>query len=309
MDIKRYYSALETRVGNWLLFGGRAHLGYYPRDTWWPFPIDQSLLAMEDQMAQSLRLAPGSCVLDAGCGDGQVALHLADQGGLRVHAIDVLPQQVQRARQNVAAATSRGHAIARSKPKAEAAVGAVTVHTDDYHHLTTVTANSMDGIYTIETLVHASDLPTVLGELYRVLKPGGRIALYEYDHWRDQGAASVDGAGDESPAMDDKVRRYGALASASSPVTGREAGSGGWDGLAQAVAQAGFVDVQERDISAHIRPLLRWLVFFLSLPCLIVVALGVESYFINTCAVVVNYRRGWKYVAVTAQKPEGQSPR
>ncbi|PLB41511.1 class I SAM-dependent methyltransferase [Aspergillus candidus] len=305
MDIKRYYSAIETRIGNWLLFGGRAHLGYYPRDTWWPFPIYRSLLAMEDQIAQSLRLAPGSRVLDAGCGDGQVALHLARQGGLRVHAIDVLPQQVQRAQENVAAAAaSRGHATTRLKPKAEAAVGAVTVHTDDYHHLTTVTANSMDGIYTIETLVHASDLPTVLAELYRALKPGGRIAFYEYDHWRDQGAASVDGAGDESPAMDDKVRQYGALARADG-----DAGSGGWDGLAQAVAQAGFVDVQERDISAHIRPLLRWLVFFLSLPCLIVVALGVESYFINTCAVVVNYRRGWKYVAVTAQKPEGQNPR
>ncbi|PLN77934.1 S-adenosyl-L-methionine-dependent methyltransferase [Aspergillus taichungensis] len=301
MDIKRYYSAIETRVGNWLLFGGRAHLGYYPRDTWWPFPTYQSLVAMENQIALSLRLARGSRVLDAGCGDGQVALHLAQRGGLRVHAIDVLPQQVQRARQNVAAAVSRGHATARSYKPLEAPVGMVTVHTDDYHHLTTVTADSMDGIYTIETLVHASDLPTVLAELYRVLRPGGRIALYEYDHWRDQRAAQAAGAGDGSPAMDDKVRQYGAFARADG-----DAGNGGWDGLAQAVAQAGFVDVQERDISAHIRPLLRWLVFFLSLPCLIVVALGVESYFINTVAVVVNYRRGWKYVAVTAQKPDGK---
>ena len=52
----------------------------------------------------------------------------------------------------------------------------------DYHHLDGFPTESFDGVYTMETLVHATDPQRVLGEFFRVLKPGGSIALYEYDH-------------------------------------------------------------------------------------------------------------------------------
>ncbi|KAF7585909.1 hypothetical protein BBP40_009872 [Aspergillus hancockii] len=167
--VNRYYSSLETHV-------------------WWPFSIRRALIAVEDHLFRSLRLSPGACDLDAGCGDGQVAIHLA-QKGLRIHTIDVLPQQNQQVQQNVRNAIQGG-----------------------YHHLQTAESGTLDGVHTIETLVHAIDLDRVLSQFYRSIKPWGRIAFYEYDHWSDyevqQTYISTNGE-----AMD-KVRLYGAISSA-----------------------------------------------------------------------------------------------
>ncbi|KAK0741968.1 hypothetical protein B0T21DRAFT_408824 [Apiosordaria backusii] len=41
---------------------------------------------------------------------------------------------------------------------------------------------SLDGMYTMETFVHATEPEAVLAGFYGVLRPGGRIALFEYDH-------------------------------------------------------------------------------------------------------------------------------
>lgn len=294
MDIKRYYNALETRLGNWLLFGGRAHLPYYDPNTWWPFPIHRALIAMEDSLYDSLQVhQPRALVLDAGCGDGQVAIHMAAKG-LRVHAIDVLPQQVDRARRNVCRAALAQSSTFNTKPKPKGDVAAldITVRQDDYHNLTTVQEGSLDGAYAIETLVHASDLMVVLAELYRVLKPGGRVAFYEFDHCA--AAAQERKAAVEMAQANEKVRKHGVIAPWSTAQP---------ESLAQALVQAGFGDVRETDLSRNVRPLQRMLVAVLFLPCLLIMALRIEAYFINTIAVLVNYRRGWKYVAVTGRKP------
>jgi sterol 24-C-methyltransferase len=39
---------------------------------------------------------------------------------------------------------------------------------------------SFDGVYTVESLVHASEPQSALKEFLRVLKPGGRLVLFEY---------------------------------------------------------------------------------------------------------------------------------
>lgn len=39
----------------------------------------------------------------------------------------------------------------------------------------------MDGVYTMETLVHATDLDKVLRGFFRILKPGGRLVEHEYE--------------------------------------------------------------------------------------------------------------------------------
>jgi ubiquinone/menaquinone biosynthesis C-methylase UbiE len=41
-------------------------------------------------------------------------------------------------------------------------------------------ANSFDGVYTMETLVHSPAYHEALKEFQRVLKPGGKLVLFEY---------------------------------------------------------------------------------------------------------------------------------
>ncbi|KAE8419391.1 S-adenosyl-L-methionine-dependent methyltransferase [Aspergillus pseudocaelatus] len=302
--VKRYYSSLETRLGNWVVYGGRAHLGYYSPDVRWPFPAHQALIAMEDQVFRSLRLGPGARVLDAGCGDGQVAISFAKKG-LQVHAIDVLPEHIQQAQQNVREAIDKVDWNAKHNSDTVTPLDALTVQQGDYHNLQTLGSGSLDGIYTIETLVHATDLNRVLSEFYRVLKPGGRIALYEYDHWSEDDIQQTNQSKQESM---DKVRLHGAISKTAngqspSPSEDRSEHVCPQKSLVGMLNKAGFEDVQESDISQNVKPMIRFLAYILYVPSLMVLALGLEAYFINTVAIVTNYLRGWKYIAVTARKP------
>ena len=87
--------------------------------------------------------------------------------GLRVHAIDVVKNHVQWTLQEI---------------QAQGFEKAIDVRLMDYHHLDGFDDESYEGVYTMETLVHATNAEKVLGEFFRVLKPGGSVALHEYNH-------------------------------------------------------------------------------------------------------------------------------
>ena len=97
---------------------------------------------MEDHLFNSLNLEKGPKVLDTGCGVGHVALHMAGKG-LQILGIDVVERHLQRARQNI---------------KALGFEKTVSARLMDYHHLDPLDDKSFDGVYTIETLVHATVL-------------------------------------------------------------------------------------------------------------------------------------------------------
>ena len=346
MSVESYYTSLETRLGNALFFGGRSHLPYYPTppspspasSPWptatriWtylkslnPFPIHRALLAMEDHLYSSLQLpqtGPAGHtykVLDAGCGNGDMAIYFAKQGNLHIQGIDLFPEKVAIARRNVEGELGRAHTNTNTnttgtstsiKPgetdAAVKALEALSIHEGDYHDLrSTFEDNTFDAVYTIETLAHATDLHAALGEFHRVLKPGGRLVLYEYDHWAAQASgSSSDSAGNEE--VIEKVHRYGGITPQAGQHHGdaNDPGSGPkGEGLAGMVAEAGFSQTCETDLTRNVRPLLRFLVICCFIPYVIVSVLGLEARFINTVAVVVNYRRGWRYVGVTARKP------
>ncbi|TPX15475.1 uncharacterized protein E0L32_004455 [Thyridium curvatum] len=283
--LQTYYSSLESRIGYRIFLGGTRHFGYYERDTYWPFPIGRALRRMEDKLAELLALPRGAELLDAGCGVGHVALRLAGKFGHRVRAIDVTDHHVAKAQRNVSSRCS-------SSP------GQVSVRKMDYHHLETLPAGSLDGAYTMETLVHATDPRAVLAGFHRVLRPGGRLALFEYDH--DLAAEGSPEEGEEEAL----ARSMRAINDYAAMPTNELSHPGVF---AQMLAEAGFEDVVVRDYSERIRPMARLFCAVAYVPWLVVSLFGLERYFINTVAGVESYRGRdrWRYVAITATKPGG----
>jgi ubiquinone/menaquinone biosynthesis C-methylase UbiE len=230
---------------------------------------------MEDSLARSLDLPAGSRVLDAGCGYGHVAIHLARKHGLLVTGIDVVDRHIARARRNVAVAGMHER---------------ISIENMDYHHLENIPSGSLDGVYTMETFVHATDPSIVLDGFFRVLKPGGSLALYEYDH-----VTPTDVSGELARNFD-LVNTYAAMPA----NTLFERGT-----LPLYLENAGFVEVEVRDLSENMKPMLRLFFMVAYIPFLIIRCCGLEAYFINTVAAVVGYQYldHHRYVAVTARKP------
>ena len=229
---------------------------------------------MEEQLFNALKCPPGSRLLDAGCGVGHVALYMARAGNYRIECIDVVARHVAKAKRNI------------SDAGMEAAISA---RLGDYHHLEDFNDNSFDGIYTMETLVHSTDPLGVLREFLRLLKPGGRITLHEYDH------DDLERAPKELADSMKKVNKYAAMPANASFDK---------DFLKELLQDAGYEDVHLRDLSEHIVPML-WLFYLLGIiPYLLFKLLGIEHRFVNTLAGVESYRgrHVWRYIQVTGRK-------
>ena len=274
-SLQRYYHTLESRIGYKLVLGGTRHFGYYETDTYWPFPLIKHLRQMETHLFQNLQLREGALVLDAGCGVGHVAITAAAQHGLQIQGIDVVDHHLEKARRNVKNAGLEEQ---------------IKLRKADYHDLGSFEDNSFDGVYTVEAFVHATDPQKALREFFRVLKPGGSLALYEYDHkTREQSPATL------QPSMD-CVNHYAAMPANVMFDEGV---------LEKMLQDAGFRHVAVDDLSVNIKPMLRLFFVLAFLPYLIIKFLGLQSQFVNTVAGYQGYRgrKYWRYVAVTATKP------
>jgi sterol 24-C-methyltransferase len=161
--VLEYYRRRGSRWGYRLLLQGTRHFGYYPPGRPW-ISMRAAMRRMEDELGGALGLPPGSRVLDAGCGEGAVALRLADRFAYRVSGVDLLPESIARAQR-----AARGHG---GEGRTSFTVGTYM----DLPH----PDGTFDGAYTMETLIHAPDHREALRELSRVIRPGGRIVLMEY---------------------------------------------------------------------------------------------------------------------------------
>ncbi|KAK9374211.1 S-adenosyl-L-methionine-dependent methyltransferase [Lipomyces chichibuensis] len=272
--LQDYYGSLESRIGYRLVLGGTRHFGYYDRDTYWPFPIGKALRAMEDHLFDSLGLESGAKVLDAGCGIGHVAIHMARRG-LRVQGIDVVDRHLQRAQRNI---------------KAYGLEDRATVRKMDYHHLDGFDDESFDGVYTMETFVHATDPAAAAGEFFRVLKPGGSLVLHEYDH------VDLNAVPDKMVVYGKELNKYAAM-----PAL-EQFGPGA---LQRILEDVGFQDVVVKDYTINVTPMLRLFFVMAFIPYLFIRLLGLESWFVNTVSGALAYRQRHfgRYIAVSARKP------
>lgn len=278
--VQTLYQSLESRIGYRLVLGGTRHFGYWEKDTWRMLPVSGPLRRMEQKLFDSLNLPAGSRVLDAGCGVGHVSLYLAGRG-LQMTGIDIMDHHLAKARRN----------IAKSGPLRSR----VSVQKMDYHSLATFEAGSFDGVFTMETLVHAKDGAKVAAEFYRILRPGGHIVLNEYDYT----FSSEQEIGPELAKAMKQMSAHGAM------PTWDIAKKGHFERLLEG---AGFVDVQVQDYSENVRPMLRLFWLLALAPNFFIQLLGLQKYFINTVggAYAYNAREYWRYVSVTARKPNAE---
>ncbi|KAF7927546.1 uncharacterized protein EAE98_005928 [Botrytis deweyae] len=274
-SLQDYYHTIESRLGYQIVLGGTRHFGYYERDKYNPFPIGAALHRMEDYLAKTLSLPSGSRVLDAGCGVGHVALRLAKVHSLEIQGIDVIDHHLEKARRN----------IEKQGMKARVTVGKM-----DYHHLDGIASNSLEGVYTMETFVHSTSPETVAREFYRVLKPGGRVALFEYEHsdMKSEPKARVDSWS--------TINKHSAM-----PAFDRFT----YGSISSIFADAGFTNVVTEDITINVKPMVRFFFVLAYIPYLLVLAFGLQKHFVNTMAGVEGWkcRNSIKYVVVSGEKP------
>ena len=118
------------------------------------------------QTLEALALRAGEYVLDAGCGTGLLVHAMSSTIGSqgRIVGVDLSHDMLELAKDRCS-----------ELGNVELEQGSVTqLDFDD---------NSFDAASCIQTLLYVDDVETALSELYRVLKPGGRVAIIETD-WR-----------------------------------------------------------------------------------------------------------------------------
>ncbi|KAK4446117.1 S-adenosyl-L-methionine-dependent methyltransferase [Podospora aff. communis PSN243] len=270
------YNTLESRIAwDWLCSGNR-HFAYYDQPTRWPFPIGKAQRRMQEKLLEVLSLPGDAHVLDAGCGDGHVAIDLARRGNLRITAIDVVDRHVENARRNVD----------RQEPS-----GQIQVKKMGFENLHEIADGTFDGVYTSEALLHAADAAQVLREFNRVLKPGGRVVLHEYHNDFMDGKLigfpreiARNPVGQNVPAFT-RAKMY----------------------FDRVMGEAGFEEVVVRNYSANIEPMAR----LLNVSAVwrhIVMFLRLGRFFPNTAAREGGYvgQQHWAYVAVSGMKPAGR---
>jgi tocopherol O-methyltransferase len=217
--VRKYYDA--TRLDyRFLWLNGRdlaVHFGY-----WGPGvrTHSESLVEMNRVLADRVRIGPGDTVFDAGCGVGGSAIWLARERGARVTGLSPVPRQVDDARRN---ARARG-------------VGdSVSFMVGDYA-ATDFEPATFNVAWFLESLCHAPDKAAVMREAYRVLEPGGRIAICEYVRTR----RPLDAAGEE--LLGDWLRNWAIPDIATA------------DELAGWVKDAGFEHIEATDVTDAVRP-------------------------------------------------------
>lgn len=123
--------------------------------------LEQAQIAKMDHVCRKLRLLPGETVVEAGCGWGSLARHMARHYGVNVKAYNISREQV---------------AYARERARAEGLDGRVEFIEDDYRNI----RGDFDAFVSVGMLEHVGfDHYRELGEvIHRALKDSGRGLIH-----------------------------------------------------------------------------------------------------------------------------------
>jgi cyclopropane-fatty-acyl-phospholipid synthase len=131
--------------------------------------LEEAQLAKLDHVARKLALRPGERVVEAGCGWGALALHMARYYGVTVRAFNVSHEQIL---------------YAREQAEKQGLEGRVEFVEDDYRHIT----GRYDAFVSVGMLEHVGvDHYETLGHVIaRSLEPEGRGLIHSIGRSRPQ---------------------------------------------------------------------------------------------------------------------------
>ena len=162
-SILKYYD--NTRLDYGILWyrknNNSVHFGYYDDDV---TSHGDALLKLNQVMADKVDIGDGDVILDAGCGRGESSLWLADTYDVKVEGITLVPHQVVKARKE---AEKRG-------------LGDKVTFSEQNYCQTNFEDESFSVIWACESMCHAQDKIDFYKEVYRLLKPGGRLICADY---------------------------------------------------------------------------------------------------------------------------------
>jgi arsenite methyltransferase len=122
------------------------------------------LAKARERILDNAELQAGETLLDVGCGNGLVAFGALERGAGRVVFADVSQPLLDESR---AIAADLGVVERCEFVNAPA------------HDLTAVESDSVDVVTTRSVLIYVEDKDAAFAEFFRVLRPGGRISLFE----------------------------------------------------------------------------------------------------------------------------------
>ncbi|MEU0989138.1 methyltransferase domain-containing protein [Streptomyces sp. NPDC005953] len=150
----------QTEIADGAAVDGNIHVGY-----WDSAADDRSLNQATDRLtdlvAERLAATPGQHLLDVGCGTGRPALRIARASGARVSGISVSNQDID---------------LARTRANATSLADRVDFRYADACALP-FEAESFDGAWAIESMMHIPDRTVALTEIARTLRPGSTLVI------------------------------------------------------------------------------------------------------------------------------------
>jgi sterol 24-C-methyltransferase len=188
---KEYYNEVQKKlvdyysVLNHLCALGQVEKMYIPPALDLSKSIIENQKLYEQKMCNDLGIQPGDKVLDIGCGRGRVASHVASYSGAEVVGMNLDPGQLESAKR-----FAEGNGL----------WGQCQFVRGDMNQLPLPFADSsFNFIYHIQAFSYAKDLGQLFKDIYRMLKPGGKVACLDW--------ATLDKYDPENPHHADLIKR------------------------------------------------------------------------------------------------------